>query len=125
MNSTLITLKLRIRRVEKEKKRIALGRSRMQKRSEAIETAQETLLKYLHDNGEIPDSGKFAESVGIEHTVLDSVIKSLHGFRLVDAQVFLPIIQLSFFFFFLLFQWFSILYIFDKKFAVFLCVVLC
>lgn len=70
----------------------------MQKRSEAIETAQETVLKYLHDNGEIADSGKFAESVGIEHTVLDSVIKSLHGFCLVDAQVFLPFILLSFFF---------------------------
>lgn len=90
MTFNLITLQLRIRRIGKE--RIAFVRSRMQKRLEAIETAQETVLKYLRDNAEIPDSGKFAESVGIEHTVLDSVIKSLHGFRLVDAQVFLPFI---------------------------------
>lgn len=48
--------------------------------------AEEAVLKFLQSNEEISDSGDFATSVGIDHNDIVNVIKSLHGFRLVDAQ---------------------------------------
>ncbi|XP_051147449.1 phenylalanine--tRNA ligase alpha subunit, cytoplasmic [Andrographis paniculata] len=48
--------------------------------------AEEAVLGYLENNEEISDSGNFAEVKGISHDELVNVIKSLNGFRLVDAQ---------------------------------------
>ncbi|KAK6159663.1 hypothetical protein DH2020_003044 [Rehmannia glutinosa] len=48
--------------------------------------AEEAVLGYLEKNEEISDSGKFAEEKGISHDEIVNVIKSLNGFRLVDAQ---------------------------------------
>lgn len=49
--------------------------------------AEEAVLAYLEKNEEILDSGKFAEEKGISHDEIVNVIKSLNGFRLLDAQV--------------------------------------
>lgn len=48
--------------------------------------AEEAVLGYLEKNEEISDSGQFASDNGIDHSEIVNVIKSLHGFRLVDAQ---------------------------------------
>ncbi|KAL2460136.1 putative phenylalanine--tRNA ligase alpha subunit [Abeliophyllum distichum] len=48
--------------------------------------AEEAILGYLEKNEEISDSGKFAEEKGISHDEIVNVIKSLNGFRLVDAE---------------------------------------
>ncbi|PIN24593.1 Phenylalanine--tRNA ligase [Handroanthus impetiginosus] len=48
--------------------------------------AEEAVLGYLEKNEEILDSGNFAEEKGISHDEIVNVIKSLNGFRLVDAQ---------------------------------------
>ncbi|CAI9765512.1 unnamed protein product [Fraxinus pennsylvanica] len=48
--------------------------------------AEEAVLGYLEENEEISDSGKFSEEKGISHDEIVNVIKSLNGFRLVDAQ---------------------------------------
>eukprot|EP01018_Ginkgo_biloba_P025294 Gb_38998 [translate_table: standard] len=48
--------------------------------------AEDAVLGYLQSNDEISDSGEFSASRGIDHSELLNVIKSLHGFRLVDAQ---------------------------------------
>ncbi|CAA2998982.1 phenylalanine--tRNA ligase alpha subunit, cytoplasmic-like [Olea europaea subsp. europaea] len=48
--------------------------------------AEEAVLGHLEKNEEISDSGKFAEEKGISHDEIVNVIKSLNGFRLVDAQ---------------------------------------
>ncbi|XAR55438.1 Phenylalanine--tRNA ligase [Bertholletia excelsa] len=48
--------------------------------------AEEAMLGFLEKNEEIADSGKFATQHGIGHQELTNIIKSLHGFRLVDAQ---------------------------------------
>ncbi|KAG8375032.1 hypothetical protein BUALT_Bualt10G0057400 [Buddleja alternifolia] len=48
--------------------------------------AEEAVLGYLEKNEEIPDSGIFAEEKGISHDEIVNVVKSLNGFRLVDAQ---------------------------------------
>ncbi|EPS63350.1 hypothetical protein M569_11435, partial [Genlisea aurea] len=42
--------------------------------------AEEAVLGYLEHSVEIPDSGKFAEKVGIDHSEIVNVIKSLNGF---------------------------------------------
>ena len=49
--------------------------------------AEEAVLRYLEKNEEISDSGKFAEDRGLSHDDIVNIIKSLNGFRLVDAQV--------------------------------------
>lgn len=49
--------------------------------------AEEAILGYLEHNDEISDSGQFAAKHGIDHDEIVNVIKSLHGFRYVDAQV--------------------------------------
>ncbi|KAL5129978.1 Phenylalanine--tRNA ligase alpha subunit, cytoplasmic [Glycine soja] len=48
--------------------------------------AEEAILGYLEKNDEIRDSGEFAAECGIDHNEIVNVIKSLHGFRYVDAQ---------------------------------------
>lgn len=52
------------------------------------EMAEEAILGYLENNELISDSGKFAAERGLDHNDVVNVIKSLHGFRYVDAQVF-------------------------------------
>lgn len=56
--------------------------------------AEDAVLGFLEKNEEISDSGKFADEKGLSHDEIVNVIKSLNGFRLVDAQVshlfFLP-----------------------------------
>jgi hypothetical protein len=49
--------------------------------------AEEAVLGYLQNNDEIKDSGEFAAERGIDHNEIVNVIKSLHGFRYVDAVV--------------------------------------
>lgn len=51
------------------------------------EMAEEAILGYLAKNEEIADSGEFAAKHGLDHDDVVNVIKSLHGFRFVDAQV--------------------------------------
>ncbi|KAJ7957668.1 Phenylalanine--tRNA ligase alpha subunit like [Quillaja saponaria] len=48
--------------------------------------AEEAILGYLEKNEEIGDSGQFAAEFGIDHNEIVNLIKSLHGFRYVDAQ---------------------------------------
>ncbi|KAG4979528.1 hypothetical protein JHK85_033486 [Glycine max] len=48
--------------------------------------AEEAILGYLEKNDEIKDSGEFAAECGIDHNEIVNVVKSLHGFRYVDAQ---------------------------------------
>jgi phenylalanyl-tRNA synthetase alpha chain len=48
--------------------------------------AEAAILGYLEHKEEISDSGQFADERGIDHNEIVNVIKSLHGFRYVDAQ---------------------------------------
>ncbi|KAI4295525.1 hypothetical protein L6164_035565 [Bauhinia variegata] len=48
--------------------------------------AEEAVLSYLEQNQQISDSGQFAAERGIDHNEIVNVIKSLHGFRYVDAE---------------------------------------
>ncbi|KAK9988068.1 hypothetical protein SO802_028307 [Lithocarpus litseifolius] len=48
--------------------------------------AEEAILGYLAKNEEIGDSGEFAAKHGLNHDEVVNVIKSLHGFRYVEAQ---------------------------------------
>ncbi|KAL5788579.1 hypothetical protein ACOSP7_005528 [Xanthoceras sorbifolium] len=48
--------------------------------------AEEAILGYLEKNEQISDSGKFAAERGLDHNDVVNVVKSLHGFRYVDAQ---------------------------------------
>ncbi|KAK3024772.1 hypothetical protein RJ639_044933 [Escallonia herrerae] len=48
--------------------------------------AEEAVLGFLEKNEEITDSGQFADERGLSHDEIVNVIKSLNGFRLVDAQ---------------------------------------
>ncbi|KAK9281819.1 hypothetical protein L1049_004725 [Liquidambar formosana] len=48
--------------------------------------AEDAVLGFLEKNEEISDSGDFAAERGINHNDIVDIIKSLHGFRLVDAQ---------------------------------------
>lgn len=52
--------------------------------------AEDAVLGFLEKNEEISDSGKFADEKGLSHDEIVNVIKSLNGFRLVDAQVSHP-----------------------------------
>mgnify|MGYP001553222469 CR=1 FL=1 len=49
--------------------------------------AEEAVLGFLEKNEQIIDSGVFAEEQGISHDEIVNVIKSLNGFRFVEAQV--------------------------------------
>ncbi|KAI7730101.1 hypothetical protein M8C21_033307 [Ambrosia artemisiifolia] len=48
--------------------------------------AQEAVLGFLEHNEEIKDSGEFAVQIGFSHEDIVNAIKSLNGFRYVDAQ---------------------------------------
>ncbi|KAK6939458.1 PheRS, DNA binding domain 1 [Dillenia turbinata] len=48
--------------------------------------AEDAILGFLEKQEEISDSGKFAEEHGFDHNEIVNIIKSLNGFRLVDAQ---------------------------------------
>ncbi|KAG8500296.1 hypothetical protein CXB51_003702 [Gossypium anomalum] len=48
--------------------------------------AEKAILGYLATSEEIPDSGQFASLHGFQHNDVVNVIKSLHGFRYIDAQ---------------------------------------
>lgn len=48
--------------------------------------ADDAILGYLASHDEIPDSGLFASQHGLHHNDVVNVIKSLHGFRYIDAQ---------------------------------------
>ncbi|KAJ8767223.1 hypothetical protein K2173_013620 [Erythroxylum novogranatense] len=48
--------------------------------------AEEAVLRYLQNHNEISDSGHFAAEHGIDHNEIVNVVKSLHGFRYVEAQ---------------------------------------
>lgn len=50
------------------------------------EMAEEAILGYLETNDQISDSGHFAAQLGLDHNDVVNVIKSLHGFRYVDAE---------------------------------------
>ncbi|CAL5377176.1 unnamed protein product [Camellia sinensis] len=50
--------------------------------------AEEVVLGFLEKNDEISDSSEFASERGIDHQELTNIIKSLHGFRFVNAQKF-------------------------------------
>jgi phenylalanyl-tRNA synthetase alpha chain len=45
------------------------------------------LLAHLNSTGEVSDSRSFASSLGVSHLELESVIKSLSAFRIVDSTV--------------------------------------
>lgn len=49
--------------------------------------AEDAILGYLEKNDHISDSGQFAAERRIDHNEIVNVIKSLHGFKYVDAQV--------------------------------------
>lgn len=49
--------------------------------------AEDAILAYLKDNDEISNSAKFAQDFGFGHDEILNVIRRLHGFRFVDAQV--------------------------------------
>ncbi|KAG6596916.1 Phenylalanine--tRNA ligase alpha subunit, cytoplasmic, partial [Cucurbita argyrosperma subsp. sororia] len=48
--------------------------------------AEEAILCYLEKNVEISDSGLFAREFGLDHNEVVNIIKSLNGFRYVDAE---------------------------------------
>ncbi|EHA8592202.1 putative Phenylalanine--tRNA ligase alpha subunit, cytoplasmic [Cocos nucifera] len=48
--------------------------------------AEKAILEFLKEEDEIPDSQLFAASVGIDHTDLENVIKSLRGFEIIESQ---------------------------------------
>ncbi|PKA56109.1 putative phenylalanine--tRNA ligase alpha subunit [Apostasia shenzhenica] len=50
--------------------------------------AEDSILGFLQNNDEIPDSHQFAAGTGIDHIELENIIKSLRGFEIVDAQEF-------------------------------------
>lgn len=48
--------------------------------------AEEAILGFLQNHEQIPDSGQFAAEHNLDHSDVVNVIKSLHGFRYIDAQ---------------------------------------
>ncbi|PON84036.1 hypothetical protein TorRG33x02_201560 [Trema orientale] len=48
--------------------------------------AEEAILGFLEKNDQISDSGQFAAERGLDHNEVVNVIKSLHGFRYVEAE---------------------------------------
>ncbi|GFY95113.1 phenylalanyl-tRNA synthetase, putative [Actinidia rufa] len=48
--------------------------------------AEEAVLGFLEKNEEITDSGQFAAERGIDHQEITNIIKSLYGFKPVDAR---------------------------------------
>jgi phenylalanyl-tRNA synthetase alpha chain len=50
------------------------------------ESAEDRILGHLQSHSEIPNSQEFAASQHLDHAELLNVIKSLHGFNLIDAK---------------------------------------
>lgn len=50
--------------------------------------AEEAILGYLQHNEQIVDSGVFGAERQLDHNDVVNVIKSLNGFRYVEAQVY-------------------------------------
>ncbi|CAH2061576.1 unnamed protein product [Thlaspi arvense] len=48
--------------------------------------AEEAILGFLQQNEEITDSGQFSSEHNLDHDEVVNVIKSLHGFRYIEAQ---------------------------------------
>ncbi|CAN6476932.1 unnamed protein product [Victoria cruziana] len=48
--------------------------------------AEDVVLGFLKDHDGINISDDFAATVGVDHNKLVNIIKSLHGFKIVDAQ---------------------------------------
>ncbi|XP_010526632.1 PREDICTED: phenylalanine--tRNA ligase alpha subunit, cytoplasmic-like [Tarenaya hassleriana] len=48
--------------------------------------AEAAILGFLQNHEQIPDSGLFATEYNLDHSDVVNVIKSLHGFRYLDAQ---------------------------------------
>ncbi|KAI4378510.1 hypothetical protein MLD38_015979 [Melastoma candidum] len=48
--------------------------------------AEDAILSYLESHDEIIDSGEFAEQLKLDHNEVVNSIKSLHGFRYIEAQ---------------------------------------
>jgi phenylalanyl-tRNA synthetase alpha chain len=46
-----------------------------------------SLLAHLNSASEVPDSRSYASSLGVSHAELESVIKSLSAFRIVESTV--------------------------------------
>lgn len=53
----------------------------------ASDMEEEAILSYLENHEEIADSGQFTAERGLDHDKAVNVIKSLHGYRYIDAQV--------------------------------------
>lgn len=51
------------------------------------QVAEERLLSYLKLNSDIPNSEIWAREEAVDHAALADVIKSLHGFGFIEAQV--------------------------------------
>lgn len=49
--------------------------------------AEEAILGFLKNNEEITDSGQFSSEHNLDHNDVVNVIKSLHGFQYIVAQV--------------------------------------
>jgi phenylalanyl-tRNA synthetase alpha chain len=58
----------------------------MAEKSPAAEV-EASLLARLNSSAEVPDSRSYASSLGVSHAELESVIKSLSAFRIVDSTV--------------------------------------
>lgn len=75
-------------RREKRKRRISAALSFEEEAAKpSLKMAEEAILGYLEKNVEISDSGRFADEFGLDHNEVVNVIKSLNGFRYVDAEV--------------------------------------
>ncbi|KAL0653599.1 hypothetical protein Bca4012_096290 [Brassica carinata] len=48
--------------------------------------AEAAILGFLQNNESIPDSGKFAAELNLDHEEIKNVIKSLQGFRYIEAK---------------------------------------
>ena len=49
--------------------------------------AEAAILGFLQNNESIPDSGNFAAELNLDHEEVKNVIKSLQGFRYIEAKV--------------------------------------
>lgn len=53
----------------------------------AADGIEAALLRKLNENGDIPDSGEFASSIGADHLAVVGVIKSLQSAEMIVSQV--------------------------------------
>ena len=57
--------------------------------------AEAAILGFLQNNESIPDSGKFAAELNLDHEEIKNVIKSLQGFRYIEAKVPPPLDKIT------------------------------